>query len=167
MTETAKITVSDTFGNYLLKGMVEIGRPAAVPFSFDAPGWWILSALLLFGACLLSWRIFQWFKRNRYRRYGRSELVRLRNLGCAEEIPQILRRVAMEGFGRETVVPLTGQNWIEFLNQTGRDAPFDAVTGRLLLDLAYGPPMARDESEKARLFDSAERWILSHRRQGQ
>lgn len=112
-----------------------------------AMGWWILLGLLI---ALLSTGIWLWL---RYRRQAfRREALRALDvieqqiqLSPQQQSPQqltplqqidalsaLLKRVAMTVYGREAVAGRSGDQWLQFLDQTGQTRGFTQGPGRSL-----------------------------------
>ena len=113
----------------------DIHLPAEVGLWPLAPGWWLLSGLLL-GAALLAWRYWQG------RRLRRLALARLEQLTespdaeLATALSRLLRQAVISHFP-QTYAGLTGQDWLAFLDRPFADHPFTQGVGRSLLDAPY------------------------------
>jgi hypothetical protein len=127
-----------------------------------APGWWILGGLLLFLLLLSIW-LWRRYRRRAYRRAALQQLKELRDAasqGQADsivlaELSILLRRVAISRYGRQQVAALHGDDWLAFLDRTGRTQAF-AQQGRALLDAPY----RRDSSlAAAPLLELAQHWL--------
>ena len=118
--------------------------PAHVPPSPGwwppAPGWWGLALLLLLLAAVL---IYRWRRpAARLRRTALRELKQLEthitsDAQLANGLQNLMRRYAIAAYGREVVANLSGEAWLAFLETHGA-AELSGVTGRNLLDIAYG-----------------------------
>ena len=122
----------------------DIHLPPPPAFWPPAPGWWALGALLILllaGAAFLAWR--------RRRRQGRERRVlrRLDELDAgfrADRSPEalarismLMRQLALARFPRERVSPLTGRDWLRFLDESGGRGRFTDGPGRVLASLPY------------------------------
>src|ERR1700744_6484859 len=106
-------------------------EPPRIAFTFGAPGWDVLGALLLVLAIVIVWLGVRHYKKNRYRRKA------LALLGSASDpyaINMILKRVAMTAFPRDTSVALRGTEWIAFLNASRRKKIFDETDAQVIGD---------------------------------
>lgn len=113
-----------------------------------APGWWLL--LLLAAAALVfglyrAWRARQ---RNAARRFALRELKRYESeylehrnpVMLGRQLSQLLRRGMLAYAAREEVAGLTGEAWLEWLDE-GMPLPyFHTEGGRSLLQLPYRDP---------------------------
>jgi hypothetical protein len=125
-----------------------------------APGWWALLVLSLVLLGLVTWRLYRGYGALRRRRRILGELADLngRNAGpdLAAEVSALLKRVALARFPRAEVAPLTGQNWLEFLDRNGGGGRFAAGPGRALAEGPYAPASSFDAQA---LLVVAEDWI--------
>ena len=136
--------------------------PEPVSAAPQTTAWWILFAAL---ALLLVALVVLWIRRWRRNRYRREALARLDALGPDEagELPQLVKRVALDAWPREQVAELTGEPWLAFLDRSlGGGSAFTSGPGRGLPALAYGgaPP---PEAEREELTALVRTWIRKHR----
>ena len=155
------------WGNYAIRGIVEIDVPAPPPFRPETPAWWVLLALLLALLARRAWQRYQRYRRNAYRR---SALATLAALRCAyeagdssplRELAPLLRATAITARGRADIAGLHGDAW-----QAAVDALAPGLTPlptRLLHELAYRPLPAPADARHAGIFDLLEHWIRQHR----
>lgn len=157
-----------------LDNLQDIVVPQAVAWWPPAPGWY---GVALLTAALAGWLVIRWlgrWRRDAYRREALKTLARLRAVAAREGAPcsiltetaTLLRRVALSAYPRHRVVPLSGEAWLDFLDETGGGGAFASGAGRVLLDAAYRsddppPPGAVDAA-----LSLAESWIRFHRRGG-
>ncbi len=129
----------------------DIHLPAEPGFWPPAPGWWILAALLL---VLLVW--VAWVATRRYRLHRQRQRI-LAMLGeleqetgdkaTPEKIAQIsilLRRLALMRYSRQRVAPLTGKDWLNFLDESGGQGRFSQGPGQVLATGPYQPALPAD-----------------------
>ena len=160
-----------------MTGMMETGMPVlrdihgldTVPWWPPAPGWWWLAgllALLIMAAAGRYWLIYHgpWLG---WRGDARRQLRTLKQLlrvedprDIADQLSELLRRIAMAHSGRRETAGLTGDDWLVWL-ATHDNSGFDwEQRGQLLLTAPYMPPalaVARDEL--AALIVAARHWI--------
>ena len=137
---------------------------AAAPPAFwpPAPGWWVV-ALLLIAILVLS---TLWLLR-RYRLYRlkvdiMDEIESLST--CSTEnteeftahLSMLLRRIALRRYSREQVAPLTGSDWLRFLDETGGNGDFEHGIGQILEVGPYRPQTSELPAEE--LLALARRW---------
>ncbi len=124
---------------------IHLGDPIS---SFPALGWWLLLGLVLLmlaGLALFFWRRYQ------QRAYWREALALLDALEknhsgrndpetqkqLVFEISKLLKRVSITRYGRERVASLTGNSWLEFLDETGDTHEFSQGAGQALGEALY------------------------------
>ena len=104
----------------------DIHLPEPVSWWPPAPGWWLVALIILAVIITLVYFLRRRFLKNKYRKVALNKLSLLEShnkdnaLGTLEEISAILRRVAMQTYGRQSVAPLAGDSWLEFLDKTGK-----------------------------------------------
>lgn len=143
----------------------DIHLPGPPEFWPPAPGWWIIAAVML---ALLTWLGLKIWRRTKL------YLQRKRIIGLLEQLEQsssdthtpeflaqlsrLLRRLALMRFPRQEVAPLTGNDWLKFLDASGGDGQFCAGPGRVLADGPY--VRALNETVDTRALSSLIRnWI--------
>ncbi|MCC5791379.1 MAG: DUF4381 domain-containing protein [Legionellaceae bacterium] len=146
-----------------LAALRDIHFPAAVGWWPPAPGWWLL---LLLGCLGLFALLYSLRRRYIWGRARREALLLLRQyqqqasqgqnhaLICAR-VSELLRRVALAYYPRETVAALQGEAWIDFLNAEADNVDFQAVKS-LLLETAY---QSQSNASLEPLFQQAGQWI--------
>ncbi len=134
----------------VLLGLLESVRPPDVS-SWPAPGWWLLSAVLLvFAALFLRHQRRQRLRyRNAWRREAVFQILALETKladasgsqlqSVLQDSTALLRRVMMHIYGRQAVAGLLGQSWLDFLAQQGPTRKLDDGLRALLTDAAYEP----------------------------
>ncbi len=138
------------------------------------PAWWLLSpavlSLLLF--VLLAGLIFAW---SRYRRHGNAlvELAtrELREIAARIEagendrelllsLGEWLKRVAMLAFPERDAAALTGQRWLDLLDESAGYDLFGSGVGRVFAGGVYRPVAPASAGE---LLPLCESWLLAVR----
>ena len=125
-----------------------IHLPGAIGAWPPAPGWWMVLAVAV-GLVILAVVLV----RARRASLAHHALCELDALGESEAdlqslsmaVSSLLRRVALQRFGRSRVAALHGKTWQEFLTETSpvskrRRVSFDEDMGRLLALAPYAPP---------------------------
>jgi hypothetical protein len=151
----------------LLNSLRDIHSPPPPGPWPPAPGWWLLAATLLaVGVTLLLW-----LRRRRRRRLpiraALAELGAWRGraaadddpAGHAETLSALLRRAALVRYPRHRVAPLSGDDWLRFLDRTSGTDAFTSGPGRVLGNDRYAPDMELDVEVVAAI---AERWLRQH-----
>jgi hypothetical protein len=150
-----------------LAQLKDIHLPQPIGWWPLAPGWYVLLALLLFLVFFLA----QWiYKRHRHALAKKQALLLLNNYQkqyeAEQNVPQtsahiseLLRRVALVYYPRSAVASLHGDDWLNFLNQTGKGIDFNQVR-EMLLDAPFKTEGSMDLKP---LFKTAQLWIKQRR----
>ncbi|WP_342447551.1 DUF4381 domain-containing protein [Legionella israelensis] len=151
-----------------LKQLKDIHLPAPISWWPLAPGWYILAALLLFIFLALAYKIYQRYLDSRPKKQALKLLdeyyqqyEKQRNCSfISARVSELLKRVALAYYPRKNVAGLKGEDWIHFLNRTGKEVNFNPVKN-MLLELPYQP---NETCSLKPLFTRAERWIKQRRK---
>ncbi len=151
----------------------DIHLPADIGWFPPAPGWWLLGLLLLAALVFGLWRVWILYKAKAYRREALRELNALHSDWQHTSNPQqylsgvnqLLKRVALRSFPRQTVASLSGPAWLEFLDQHWRKPPTQCFGENPLLSRLYALQSASIEDPLAAdaLNKLASEWIAQHR----
>lgn len=145
----------------------DIQLPPGIETWPPAPGWWLVAAVMLglLGAAL--WALFQYWRRNRYRREARTQLRDIYaqweqtrdDHAYLQAVQTLLKRVALTRFPRSNVASLTGEAWVLFLDQSSGSHDFSMSQSEALIDGNYRQDAQIDP---AALQQSALQWINLH-----
>lgn len=143
----------------------DVHLPEPVSWWPPAPGWWIVALVTLTVLILTVYFSRRHLRRTRYRRLALQELNDLMtreadNRKLLEEISALLRRVAIQAYGRQQVAPLSGAAWLAFLDRTGNTDQFSRGEAKILGTGIYSACAEADRDEVRRI---AEKWIRGHR----
>lgn len=144
----------------------------AIPWWPPAPGWWLLAGGLVLGLWLawrllphvripallgLTWRWDAAHQLRELRRRSRKQDPRQ----SAEELSELLRRIAMARYGRDVCAGLSGMAWLEWLAAKDPMGYEWSERGRLLLDLPYAPPgaMTMEIARLLEMIDATQHWL--------
>jgi hypothetical protein len=133
-------------------------QPAPPSWMPQTLGWYVVFGVFFLVIAWTAWRMFERWRRNRYRREGTRELDRI----SAGAIPALLKRTALAAWPREQVASLSGEDWLRFLEAHGGNGGFSKDRGQTLLDLDYRGSSVTPEEERA-LRQTAGNWIRRHR----
>jgi hypothetical protein len=100
-----------------------------------APGWYVLMLIFAMGMIWLGVKYWNQWKKNAYRRAALRELKSI----SPADLPALVKRVSLCIYPREQVATLSGEAWLEFLDQSGNTQDFTQGPGRHLLELSYNP----------------------------
>jgi hypothetical protein len=164
------VQVPENFGNYILKGIEEIHFSEPVAWLPEAPGWYGLGVLLLLWICRILARSFYRWRRNRYRRIALAHLAQLEDkinsnpVDAVSPLPELLKATALKAYSREIVAPLTGKNWLNFLDAQYNGPTFNDDLGRQLISIAYQPveKWTIDAPTARSLIKRVKRWLRHH-----
>ncbi|MCA1764993.1 MAG: DUF4381 domain-containing protein [Desulfobulbaceae bacterium] len=150
-------------GSDPLARLRDIHLPEPVGWWPPAPGWWLVGIAVLVVVVLTVVYLRRWVKKGRYRREAKRELRLLidnrsgmNDRRLIEELNILLRRVAIEAYGREQVASLAGRRWLEFLDSKGDTDRFTAGPGMVLGEGHYRPEVKADSD---RLIPLLEKWL--------
>ncbi len=138
-----------------LDNLRDIVVPSAVPWWPPAPGWWIVSAVLLVVLIVAGFHAWRVWRGNAYRRAALRELRQAVSVG---EIAEILKRTALCAYPRTDVAALSGSSWCQWLTETGGGKVPDDVAEALSRGVFSGQQSL--DVFDVRLF--AEAWINRH-----
>ncbi len=140
-----------------LERLNDIALPATVPGWPLAPGWYVLSALLMFACVWLATRAWKHWRANAYRREALRELAGAEN---EVAIAELLRRTALVCVPRSVVAELSGAQWASWLDARCAGSMPAAVHAMLAGGIYAAPAVSPDLRT---LHDYAARWIAAHR----
>ena len=147
----------------LLSQLRDIHLPEPVSWWPPAPGWWLVAFVTLAALSAFLYFLRRRIVKNRYRKVALKMLSELdgqdNGLVQLEEISALLRRVAIQAFGREKVAVLAGEAWLAFLDKTGRTTDFSTGVGRVLGSDLYRPSVEADVGQVQLI---AKKWIKEH-----
>ena len=151
-----------------LSNLKDLALPPPVGWWPWAPGWWILAAALLVAIILLAVGWYRRYRANAYRRAADRALVDLAKVAktnidrslLATQISELLKRTALAAFPRTQVASLSGQEWLAFLDRTGRGTRFTSAPATALPQLCLNAAGDSDTIDAA--ISNARRWIRTH-----
>lgn len=139
-------------------------EPAAVAWWPPAPGWWLLTLLVVLGLGLCMGWLWRYRRRNRYRSQGMCKLQEVQAryardgdaARCRADINALLKSVALHAYPRTDVAALHGARWEAFLERTcSASASFAGAT-----DAHYRRDS--DAVDVEQLCRAAATWIRRH-----
>lgn len=108
----------------------DIHLPEAISWWPLAPGWWVVSALLIAGLAYVSHFLWQRHHAFTYRRQALAQVKQLPNDSQHQRITALfalLKRVAVSAYPELHLSSLNQAEFIDFLNQTCPKAGFDQL----------------------------------------
>jgi Domain of unknown function (DUF4381) len=155
-----------------LENLFDIVAPPPVPWWPSAPGWFVVGGVLLVRVFWGAWWAWRRWRAAAYRRAALAEWQQLKTQAAdpgqreaaLRHLPELLKRTALAVFPRNKVAPLSGVEWLRFLDRTGHTDAFTHGRGQLLPELAYNPRLAArlDTAALEDLFRIVQRWIRGH-----
>ena len=142
-----------------LAQLKDIHLPPPISWWPIAPGWYGLVGLVV-SLLLAGFFVRRFYCRGRAKREGLRLLLIYEKQAqqgdssaviCAQ-VTELLRRVALVYFPRQDIAGLQGDDWIMFLNQTGKRTDFMSVRS-LLLDRPYQSSAGSGDKEGSYLED--------------
>ena len=128
-----------------------------------APAWWFLLALALFGLVVLVRRSYRKWQHNAPRRLALKRLAAINEefeqgvsaVALAKELSELTRRAMLAYAPRHEIAGLTGDAWLDWLDQGLEDKPFSDGAGKILESLPYVNPRAiNDDNDVRGLIDA-------------
>ncbi len=162
---------ADGFGNARVTGLKEVTLPDPVSMMPGTMGWWILAGVLLAWLIYFGYRGVRHWQANRYRGVALTALADIERLWGQGDpkglsrIPVVLKRTAMQAFGRKGIAELTGDAWLKFLDQTGRTTNFTQGAGQVIATLAYQKTEACSDEQAIEILLAARQWIRGHKKE--
>ena len=161
------------FGNPWLTNIHEVTAPEAISLWPNSPVWWALMAVLLMWALRCAYKRYRHWQKNSYRREALHQLKSLQRRSKStvisahdlREIPKLIRTIAIISKGRDTIVPLTGSQWLAAINTELQQAGKAAIDDTFL-QLGYLPDerlQGLPPQQLIPLLASLATWVLIHR----
>ncbi len=145
-----------------LHDLHDVHLPEPVSMWPPAIGWYLLSALIVLVSALGLFIAYRYWSKARAKKYALKQLKVLRqntNLTpntVIRESACLLRRVAIHYHADKNIAGLTGNAWIEFLNDSSGSDLFTTESARLLLEGPYNPTIKDNYPD---LITAIESWI--------
>ena len=128
-----------------------------------APGWWVVVVLLALGLGYLIRRTYRRWQYNASRRLALKRLAAISAefeqgmsaVTLGKELSELTRRAMLAYAPREVVAGITGDEWLEWLDQGLDNKPFSEGAGKILETLPYMNPEAVDnDTDVSGLIDA-------------
>ncbi|PWJ44254.1 DUF4381 domain-containing protein [Sediminitomix flava] len=143
-------------------------EPGPIAYTYDTTGWKIVAATLVFLFVLfILWKIYRYLK-NTYRREALQYFSTIENTDInlqkqVLEVNKLLKQVAITAYGRQKVISLQKEKWIDFLNSKSKKAIFSDSTEEVLNQYIYKSALSTQEVEQTKQYlDHARTWISKH-----
>lgn len=150
--------------NPALQQLKDIHLPPAIRMWPITSGWIMLFILALGLILFFIYYGYQKRKQRQTIRYISQQLNQIKqlmqhnpqNINIAAEISTLIRRTALYYFNRDAIAGLSGQHWLQFLNDSGQTTEFTTEAGLLLIDAPY---RKQPSSDITALFVLTEKWL--------
>ena len=151
--------------NDQLSQLRDIHLPEPVSAWPPAWGWWLLLGLILVIIILLTIWLYRRYQRGRLQRRALKELARIEQdyqqqgdtRHYLQALNTLLKYIACQRPSNRSVATLTGDSWLNYLNQSGNTQVFTQGNGRLLGDAVYRPAVSKEELSE--LSAQCRQWI--------
>jgi hypothetical protein len=160
-----------SWGNYLLKEIVETSAPDAISWWPSTLGWKFVALIALF---YLIKKIIKTVQKYRYNIYRRQAIKWLDNLPSSHDensdpifrqIPALVRLAALNASSREEVTGLNKECWDQWLDKQCKVSRFSSKFPQYLHQLAYSPHFTISSGEMSEFIGEIAVWIKQHRNQ--
>ena len=147
-------------GQLLLR---DIHLPEAIGWWPPAIGWWLLAILIPLFMALMFW-LYKRITRKTAVKAAKKLLLQIKhdqqreNSQKLKDLSALVRRVAISTTARNECAGLTGQKWLEFLDQSMKSSPFTQGIGQLLANAPY-QKSSPTEQEISQLTRLCEDWV--------
>lgn len=143
----------------------DIHLPDAISLWPLAPGWWIAGLLLILLLLVACNFLYRSKKRNRYRGLAVRELANLDQYFeqpalYLQHLNQLLKQTALASKSTTDIAALSGNEWLDFLDFTGKTTQFNQGAGRVLNHGPYAPSVP--ELDVVTLRQLCKQWIMRH-----
>lgn len=142
----------------------DIHLPEAVGLWPLAPGWWLLIALLIGAIVVGTIYLRRRHQSNAFKRQAINQLHALEaireqdGLAYVQQLNALLKQTALSVHPRADVAGLSGQQWLQYLDQHGdQQSNFVNGAGQCLADAPYRPQL--ESQQLVALQQLAEQWI--------
>jgi len=146
-----------------LANLKDIHLPGVPEFWPPAFGWWLLFALTLLCLAWFLIRLSRFLKIHKKRKQLLQHLEKINHEHSIEEnhlflssASILLRRIAIMNYPRDLVADLVGEQWTEFLDQSGNTDQFSKGAGAII---ANGPYEENIKFNRDELILIIQKWI--------
>lgn len=148
----------------------DIHLPDPVSWWPPAPGWWLLACALIVLAITLWLGVRRWQKKQRRRdslralKTIRAQFIQHQDkTALLRELSILMRRASISFYPRNTSASLTGDAWLQFLDDTSRTRDssngFKQGDGKWLATAPYLPDNTTPDIDSNALLKLCEQWL--------
>mgnify|MGYP000644993768 CR=1 FL=1 len=168
-TTSTQAPFAKPWGNYLLEKLVETQAPESISWLPQTLGWKLLAGIALLLLIRKSYRLYQDYQRNTYRREALAWLKQCQQTDGFDlymQLPSLLRKTALNAYKRTEITQLTGIQWEQWLDRQCQQTSFSTSCPNVLHQLSYKPINLEDvhTDQYQVLLEQIRLWIKHHRR---
>ena len=144
----------------------DIHLPEPISWWPPAPGWWLLLGLILLTvAAVFLFRRYQ--KKQALKKQVLAEFEILFELynkeknttALVQSLSVLLRRACISFYPRSEAASLTGESWLQFLDDTGAEKAFQTEQGKLIASAPYLSENTTLDFDAEKLISVCENWL--------
>lgn len=163
-----KIAQPQAFGNYALREFHGLISPQGPDIFALTPAAAVLLVLFFIALGGMFYRRYKRWQSMAYRRQAIAHIAELKSQSgqaYLQDLPQIVKAVALQSFSRDVVASLSGDSWLRFLDETtGKGGQgFSGPLGELFLKLSYSQLSSIENRDEEALYRLVHNWIRDHR----
>lgn len=128
----------------LLTQLKDIHQPQPVSWWPPAPGWFILTAILLVVCFFLGMFLYKAWRRYYRKRFALTALKNLNMLyqenpttSIIAQTATLLKRIMIARYGKNQIAGLTDLEWLSFLDRVSQTNAYTNGVGQCLLTMPY------------------------------
>ena len=149
-----------------LAALHPLREPGLLNWWPPAPGWWVLTCLILAGLIVAGFLLCRRYQRNAYRRTAQRQLLAIRTQyrehgdvsQCLSSVNALLKSVALCVYPRRQIAASSGENWLAVINEA---LPSEHQLQPTYLNRLYGA--AHEDIDIENVLTAAGIWIRRHR----
>ena len=143
----------------------ELHLPEAIHWWPLAPGWWLLIVLVIGLSVLIGWLLYRRYQSNRDKRAAKRALQQSyqawqqhqNNQLFLQQANQILKRLCRSRLPQG--LSLSGDAWVDFLNQSATSTPFTGNNAKALSQGLYCPAEQLAELQPDAFLAACNNWL--------
>ena len=144
----------------------DIHLPEPISWWPPAPGWWMIIAALLFIA-LAVFLLRRYQKKQALKKQVLAEFESIRaqfnqeknSTVLVQSLSILLRRACISFYPRSEVASLTGDAWLQFLDDTGSDKAFHSKQSQIITTAPYLSEKTTLDFDTEKLISLCHGWI--------
>ena len=158
------VDMNQTIAEASLNNLNDIIVPDAVGFFPLAPGWIIVTVLILALLFHFAFKAYSRYQRSLYKREAMKELESY-SKESRDEILALLtlaKRVGIAAYGRDQIAKLSGENWWDFMEQYSK-VKIDKALREELSDFLYDDSRQHESIPYVTVKEMVTLWIKTHK----